>query len=334
MKKRIIALLLCGLSCFLVFTACSRDVEPYTTEETTTTEKVTETTETTTEKVTETTTEKPKNMYRITGDINIREEPNSVSDIVGTLKKGDTVEILDIDKNDWAKIIYKSKPAYISSVYIKKIEPETTEVSKDFEDPTAGKRKIIDPTAGNPYLVVVNMTREMPSDYEPELEEIFDTGYYMEKGVAPYYEQMYLDAEKEGIILTPYSGYRSYERQKNNYINLTNDYMSKYSLSKEEAAEKAATVILPPGTSEHNLGLAMDICNTLDSFANTKEYEWLQNNAHKYGFILRYTAEKQPITGIVPEPWHWRFVGTDYAEKIKNSGLCLEEYLEKEGIAF
>ena len=110
--------------------------------------------------------------------------------------------------------------------------------------------------------------------------------------------------------------------------------MSQYSLSREEAAKKAATVILPPGTSEHNLGLAMDICNTYDSFANGEEYAWLVENAHKYGFILRYTAEKQEITGIVPEPWHWRFVGVEYAEKIKESGLCLEEYLDSIGKAW
>ena len=159
------------------------------------------------------------------------------------------------------------------------------------------------------------------------LTEIFDTGYYMEEGVTPYYEEMYTAAKKDGITLTPYSAYRSYERQKNNYINLTKQYKSQYKLSEEDAARKAATVILPPGTSEHNLGLAMDICNTRDDFANTKEFKWLTENAHKYGFILRYTAEKQDITGIVPEPWHWRFVGVEYAEAIKDSGLCLEEYL-------
>ena len=149
----------------------------------------------------------------------------------------------------------------------------------------------------------------------------------MEEGVTPYYEEMYTAAKKDGITLTPYSAYRSYERQKNNYINLTKQYKSQYKLSEEDAARKAATVILPPGTSEHNLGLAMDICNTRDDFANTKEFKWLTENAHKYGFILRYTAEKQDIMGIVPEPWHWRFVGVEYAEAFKDSGLCLEEYL-------
>ncbi len=209
-------------------------------------------------------------------------------------------------------------------------EKETTKPA----DITDIKRLVIDPEKGNKYLVVVNMYREMKEGYKPNLTEIFDTGYYMEEGVTPFYEEMYLAAKKDGIVLTPYSAYRSYDRQKNNYNNLTNTYMNRYGISREEAALKAATVILPPGTSEHNLGLAMDIINTKDSFAETKEFRWLQENAHKYGFILRYTAEKQPITGIVPEPWHWRFVGVEYAEDIKNSGLCLEEYLDSKGIEY
>ena len=152
--------------------------------------------------------------------------------------------------------------------------------------------------------------------------------------MAPHYEEMYYAAKQDGITLTPYSAYRSYERQKNNYNHLTESYMHDYNLSEAEARKKAATVILPPGTSEHNLGFAMDICGTESSFKDTKEYAWLQQHAHEYGFILRYTAEKQPITGIIPEPWHWRYVGVEYAEKIKNSGLCLEEYLDSIGVAY
>ena len=110
--------------------------------------------------------------------------------------------------------------------------------------------------------------------------------------------------------------------------------MSQYGLSRKEAEKKAATVILPPGTSEHNLGIAVDICNTKSSFAQSREYAWLEKHAHEYGFILRYTAQKQSVTGIIPEPWHWRYVGVEYAKKIKDSGLCLEEYLDSVGISY
>lgn len=211
-------------------------------------------------------------------------------------------------------------------------EPETTESQPTLVD--ENDRIIINPEQELWNLVVVNGTRAMPEGYVPQLATVAGSDVKMDYRVAPYYTAMYDAAKKDGITLTPYSGYRSYDRQKRNYNNLTEKYMSQYNLSREDAAVKAATVILPPGTSEHNLGLAMDICNTYDSFANQKEYAWLVEHAHEYGFILRYTAEKQPITGIVPEPWHWRFVGVEYAEEIKNSGLCLEEWLTSKGIAY
>ena len=216
-------------------------------------------------------------------------------------------------------------------------EPEATEPEATESQPTLvdeNDRIIINPEQELWNLVVVNGTRAMPEGYVPQLATVAGSDVKMDFRVAPYYTAMYDAAKKDGITLTPYSGYRSYDRQKRNYNNLTEKYMSQYNLSREDAAVKAATVILPPGTSEHNLGLAMDICNTYDSFANQKEYAWLVEHAHEYGFILRYTAEKQPITGIVPEPWHWRFVGVEYAEEIKNSGLCLEEWLTSKGIAY
>ena len=224
-------------------------------------------------------------------------------------------------------------------------EQETTQVSSE-PDPEQTKptsdgtlwaeedRIIINPEQELWSLVVVNGTRAMPEGYKPQLVSVAGTDVQMDYRVAPYYTAMYEAAKKDGITLTPYSGYRSYERQKRNYNNLTEKYMTQYNLSREDAAIKAATVILPPGTSEHNLGLAMDICNTYDSFANQKEYAWLVEHAHEYGFILRYTAEKQPVTGIVPEPWHWRFVGVEYATEIKESGLCLEEWLASKNIAY
>lgn len=207
-------------------------------------------------------------------------------------------------------------------------KPLTTSVNPDTG------RIIVDTDREDWNLIVVNAGRELPEGYVPELKEILGCGKYLDYRVAPHYEEMYYAAKQDGITLTPYSAYRSYERQKNNYNHLTETYMHDYNLSEAEARKKAATVILPPGTSEHNLGYAMDICGTESSFKDTKEYAWLQQHAHEYGFILRYTAEKQPITGIIPEPWHWRYVGVEYAEKIKNSGLCLEEYLDSIGVAY
>ena len=320
-RNRIIAVLLLLIILF-TFSCCKKDeVDPFgntVPEEMSTTENTTEA-----PSAEESTTEKGKILYA-TAVVNVREEPNTDCDVIGQLSLGESIELIEHLDNGWSAVRYSGEKYYISTQYLSEKKPSD---KTEFVDPLAAERIVVDPTEGNPYLVVVNAKRAADETYKPVLTEIFDTGYYMEEGVTPYYEEMYTAAKKDGITLTPYSAYRSYERQKNNYINLTKQYKSQYKLSEEDAARKAATVILPPGTSEHNLGLAMDICNTRDDFANTKEFKWLTENAHKYGFILRYTAEKQDITGIVPEPWHWRFVGVEYAEEIKNSGLCLEEYL-------
>ena len=150
----------------------------------------------------------------------------------------------------------------------------------------------------------------------------------LDSRVAPYYNEMYLAAKKDGIDLYPLSGYRSYTLQKNNFSNKIQYYRDQ-GYNKTEATKKAATIILPPGTSEHNLGFAMDICSLEESFENTKEFRWLMNHADDYGFILRYPKDKEDVTKIIYEPWHWRYVGVDNAKKIKASGLCLEEYLGK-----
>ncbi len=195
-------------------------------------------------------------------------------------------------------------------------------------------RLIVDIEGQDWKLVVVNFTREFSRNHETAVSYVMDSGTRLDKRVTPYYLKMYRAAKKDGVTLTPYSGYRSYIHQEWNYNNLTNVYMNQYGLSREAAAKKAAEVILPPGTSEHNLGLAMDICNTLNSFEKTKEFAWLMKNAQNYGFILRYPNGKQNVTGVMYEPWHWRFVGIKNAKAIKQSGLCLEEWLDSVGIIY
>ena len=258
-------------------------------------------------------------------DVNIRQKPTTDSKKLGVLHEGNGIIRIGKTANGWSKVIFDGNEAYISTSYLTEKEPAKA-VSSD--------RITVDPYSDLWYLVVVDSQREIPADYVPELAEVASSGKYLDSRVAKHYNDMYAAAKKDGITLTPYSGYRSYARQQRNYNNLTETYMSRYNLTRQEAAKKAATVILPPGTSEHNLGLAMDICNTNSSFSSQKEYKWLTQHAHEYGFILRYTAEKQDITGIIPEPWHWRYVGIEHAGKIKDSGLCLEEYLQQIGIAY
>ena len=257
-------------------------------------------------------------------DVNVRAKPTADSKKLGVLHEGNEI-IRTAVTGSWSKVIFNDEEAYIYSSYLTDKEPSKT---------VSTAETIIDPYSSNWNLLVVNTEKAIPADYVPKLAEVASSGIYLDYRVAPYYNEMYTAAKKDGITLTPFSGYRSYARQQRNYNNLVDKYMSQYNLSRADAAKKAATVILPPGTSEHNLGLAMDVCNTNSSFSSQKEYKWLMQHAHEYGFILRYTADKQSITGIIPEPWHWRYVGVEHAKKIKDSGLCLEEYLTQNGIAY
>ena len=177
--------------------------------------------------------------------------------------------------------------------------------------------------------ILVNGKYSLPADYKPTLSEaVPGSGQYLDYRVAPYFQQMYNAAKADGITLTPISGYRSYERQKNNFENRITSNMNS-GLDRVEATKKAATVIMIPGASEHNAGLAMDICSLADSFENTKEFEWLDEHAAEYGFILRYPkdAKSREITGVVYEPWHYRYVGVEAAKEIKSRGITFEEYV-------
>lgn len=145
---------------------------------------------------------------------------------------------------------------------------------------------------------------------------------------AEAYQKMYDAGKADGVTLTPVSGYRSYSLQKRLYNNLVDEYLADgYSQAESEAL--ASTRRMPPGSSEHNIGIAMDIGWVDSRFANSAEYAWLCKNAADYGFILRYTEENKKYTGVKAEPWHWRYVGVENAGKIKASGLSLEEYLGK-----
>lgn len=99
-------------------------------------------------------------------------------------------------------------------------------------------------------------------------------------------------------------------------------------MSKKEAEEMTLKIINKPGTSEHNLGLAVDFNYVNLDFENTKGFRWLKNNAENYGFILRYKKEKEDITKVEYEPWHWRYVGKEHAILMNRLDMCLEEYID------
>lgn len=176
-------------------------------------------------------------------------------------------------------------------------------------------------------LLLVNGENPLPEDYDYEGHLVTIPQSYLkgsldqiDENVWVFLKKMLDDARAEGVDIGVWSPYRSYNTQKMLFQNQVNR------VGGDE--EKAASVVARPGTSEHHTGLALDINCANDSFENTKTFEWLQKNAEKYGFIMRYSEEKQPITGVIHESWHWRFVGINHAKKINSMGVCLEEYIE------
>ena len=182
----------------------------------------------------------------------------------------------------------------------------------------------IDPKLWN--LTVVNVGYRIPDNYKPNLTYVCGTGERLDSMVAVQYEKMFDAAAREGVYLTPLSGYRSYELQERNY-NRKVAYYEDLGYSTQKAKVMAAQAIMPPGSSEHNLGYAMDIMSVEEYFENTAQFRWLKKNAADYGFILRYPKGKEHITKVMYEPWHWRYVGVEAAKAIESSGLTLEEYM-------
>lgn len=206
--------------------------------------------------------------------------------------------------------------------------PETTTEKKSEETTARWMAKIIDPTDEEYwFLAIVSVKYPLPDKYVPMLSSAIEgSSITVDARVAAHYQEMYNAAKKDDCILTPYSGYHTYSLQKSTYSRKVNFYVNQ-GLSQEEAEKKAQLSVAPEGCSEHNAGLAIDIVSASEDFAKTKEYQWLCDHAYEYGFVLRYPEDKTEITGVTYQPWHWRYVGIDAAEKIHNKGICLEEYL-------
>jgi LAS superfamily LD-carboxypeptidase LdcB len=184
----------------------------------------------------------------------------------------------------------------------------------------------------NSILVLVNKTNNLSSDYKPSLV-IPDVAFpfsgdnpkkYMRKEAADALEELYNQSKKDGVKIYAVSGYRSYSTQESIF--------NREVQAKGGSVTEANKTVAVPGQSEHQTGLAMDMtCAAVgyglsESFENTKEGKWLKNNAHKFGFIIRYPKGKTSITGYSYEPWHIRYVGSEAAEYIYSKGITFEEF--------
>ena len=168
------------------------------------------------------------------------------------------------------------------------------------------------------HVVLVNTQNKVPDYYQTELVTIQDWHRVSSLCLEPL-RQMLADCNAAGIQYTFNSAYRSLAEQRDILDKRTKEYEER-GYDSTRAYMKARETVALPGTSEHHLGLAVDLLGA-------EAIAWLHEHCWDYGFILRYTAEKEHITGFVDEPWHFRYVGTEISLDMKGSGLCLEEYL-------
>ncbi|MCR5102406.1 MAG: M15 family metallopeptidase [Butyrivibrio sp.] len=178
-------------------------------------------------------------------------------------------------------------------------------------------------------IMLVNKQHPIPEGYDFPLGDITDTMHCDER-IISYLKAMLQAAERDGVNLVICSPYRNSSRQENLFNTKIDNYMAA-GMSYMEAYNLASQAVTVPGSSEHQIGLALDIVSDTYSlleaeFGDTDAGKWLAANSYKYGFVLRYPLGKEDITGIEFEPWHFRFVGVDAASVMYNEDLCLEEF--------
>ncbi len=187
-------------------------------------------------------------------------------------------------------------------------------------------------------LRLANGENVLPADFTVETGLITpayarDQGMSFDARAVGELNNMLAAADRDGVNLLVISCFRTLTKQTNLYKAEVQKWLNQ-GYSEADAKAKAGTIVAVPGTSDHNLGLAVDLNSVEESFENTDQFMWLQQHAAEYGFVMRYPKDKQDITNIIYEPWHYRYVGVEHAKKMNELDMCLEEYVEYLGISF
>ena len=205
----------------------------------------------------------------------------------------------------------------------------------DFTDPTAPPEDSISPAAAAlelPWnLILVNKDHPLPDNFSVPSRTTLSNGHSIDSRVYPYLEQMLSDARAAGGKPYILSSFRTLATQKRLFQNRIRRFQND-GYSRAAAEDAAGHWVAIPNTSEHQLGLALDIVDqafqSLTSRqASTVTQQWLMEHCAEYGFVLRFPSSKIEITGIGYEPWHYRYVGVEAAREMTERGLCLEEYI-------
>lgn len=204
----------------------------------------------------------------------------------------------------------------------------SSDTAADTSDQTSGSTADNTTTSSDWRLLLVNSTHPLADDYSVDLTELRN-GQSVDTRILSDLQEMFDAARSEDIYPIVSDAYRTREDQQT----LMDDVIQNYEdegYSSEEVSSKAEQVIAKPGTSEHETGLAIDIAGDDDYDQDTDSVlEWMNSNAYKYGFILRYPSGKESVTGAEAENDHYRYVGKEAAKVIHDQGICLEEYLSQ-----
>ena len=251
----------------------------------------------------------------------LAESVPTVSPFVTSQEKDEEI----IDENEFKKLYYYEDDKLERYIFYKNKHPKMSvsdvvwRVNSNIDIDWYGESSIVD---GYDYSILVNKYNKVPDGYKPP-DLVTVDNQMMRKATADAYLKMRKELEAQGLKICAVSGYRSVEYQKNLY----NRYLS------EDSKEAVDRYSARPGHSEHHTGLALDLFGStsgLRNFIKTPEYEWVRDNCHTYGFIIRYQRDIEDITGYEDEPWHIRYVGTDISIDMKNKGIkSYEEYYVK-----
>jgi len=211
--------------------------------------------------------------------------------------------------------------------------PQQTSIEQPPPQPEAPPEQRSGPSDDHWRLILVSPRHPVSVDFTPPQLETISEHHQVDSRIAGSLREMIASAAGEGITLVVTSAYRPATRQAVLHNQMIDRFLD-YGHDQEAAVAAASTIVLPPGTSEHQTGLAVDIVtpghqSLTPDFAYTPAGIWLAQNAHRYGFILRYPRDAIHITGVIFEPWHFRYVGREHAAAIFEGGYILEEYLAR-----
>ena len=218
--------------------------------------------------------------------------------------------------------------------------PTPTEAPKPTAIPIDEQERVVTDVSGDWRLILVNPKHMLPEDFYVDTAEIGfadDDEMLIDERIADLLDEMLYDCQEAGCSPVVRAGYRSQATQEYLYEEKSQEWIDDEGYSREEAEEVASTIVAYPGTSEHQLGLSADIADRDFPYLNASQadsptQQWLMEHCQEYGFILRFPDGKSDLTGIIFEPWHYRYVGKEAAAEIMERGICLEEYLaEREG---